>query len=229
MRKNHSRAWLCLAVLAIGIAYTVILMLIKPDFDISRWTLFAFTLMSLVLLIIQLAFGDGGIKAYPQFDYINTTVAVYYALFQFVVGGVLLMCFGGLPFVPVICVEAVVLTAYLVYTFILSAVTSHADSQDRASDAALTNQRKLISDLELMAAEQPEGEIKRRLISAAREIRFQDVLTPPELVALNKSVRRCVADLQTALVGDDGEAEALIDRLDALLSERKQKSRALKR
>lgn len=228
MRKDRSRLWLCLTVVFIAIVYTSLLLLLKPQLDLSSWTLYGFTIMAFLLLIIQIAFGTGGIKAYPAFEYVNIAVTIGYTAFQFILGGVILMLFDGLPFVPVVCVEAVILVVYLVYTFISSAVLSHTENQEQRIDKSVTNVRLMITDLEMMAATQPDKETKDKLLEAAKEIRYQDVISSPELASLDLRIQQCVDCIRAALECEDGDADTAIKSLSNMLLERKLKCKALK-
>jgi len=229
MHKNRSRLWMCLTVVIFAALYCFLLFNMKKSMDISAWALFAFTMVSFLLLIVQLAFGAGGIKEYPQFDYVNTTVACIYCGVQLVLGGIILMLFKGLPFIPVICTESILLAAYLVYTFILTGVSSHAESQDAKTDAALTNIRTQIAELETLAAAQSDAAIKTRLRRAAEDLRYQDVIVPAEAAALDDKIRRSVEDIRYALSSGALDANEELDTLSRLLAERKEKARAYRR
>lgn len=228
MRKSHARLWLCLSVLLGAIVYSGLLFTLKETMDITSWTLYAFTMVSFALFAVQLAFGAGGVKPLPQFDYVNTAVAAIYCIIQLVVFGVLLMLFSGIPFCPIIALETVILAAYLIYMFVWNGAISHAKHQDDSMQTSLISIRLLISDLELIGAQQADECLARRIYEIARDLRFQDVKVAPELASLNTRIVECVAYLKNAEEFGDGNILNAVTKLEALVAERKSKSKAIK-
>lgn len=229
MNKNSSRKWLCAAVALAALLYSGLLFLIKPALDVSAWILYGFTIAAFLLLMVQLAFGSGGVKSYPMLDHVSSAVTGLYVAVQVIVGGIVLMFFDGLPLTLVVFGEALVLGAYLLYVFLFSAVSSHVEAQDAAVDVKLSNIRSVVAQLEMLAAAQSDAAMKKKLSDAAKELRFQDVMTPPELASMDVHIKLCVDELRVALENGFGDADELLVKLNKILVERKQKSRALKR
>lgn len=228
MAKNHSRAWLCFAVVFTAAIYAGILLLLKPKMDNSSWTLFAFTIAAFVLVVIQLSFGSGGKGSLPQFSYAQAVVSTAYVLLQWVFGGIVLMFFEELPFVPVFCTELIFMAAYLVYTFVFSATLSHAQEQETQVADAVNRFREFVTELEYLAAVSKDSEVKSRLQTSSKELQYQDVITSPELSDLNGRIAQCIVNIREALSDSEYDPLKDIDRLDRLITERKFKAKAVK-
>ncbi len=225
MRKSHARLWLCIAVFLIALIYSVAVFMLKKTMDVTAWALYAFTMISVSLLLIQLAFGTGGIRPLPQFDYVNTFVAVFYCGFQLVVFGIILMMSSNIPICPIITVESVILATYLVYMFVLNAAISHTKKQDAQTYDALSFIRTVIADIEFIGAQQDDTDIKKRLLTVAQDLRYQDVTISSELSYLNAGIAECVSYMKSANEYGDGNIRGAVEKLESLITERRIKSK----
>ena len=112
MKKSHAGFWIGLSTAFVAVMYSIILFLVKPDFDLAAWVLYGMTMLAFLLFGIQAVASSHTGSGIAMDTTLGIVTAIYLGL-QFVFGGIICMCLKGLPLTPVIILELLLLTVYL--------------------------------------------------------------------------------------------------------------------
>ena len=218
-------SWGRLAIIFVAVLYAALLLFIKSAMDISSWTLFVFTLLSFVLLAVQSGSNANETSSQTPIRITNLYLTLVFTAVQFVVGGIIFMAFDALPFVPVICVEAVYFGAYFVYVFLMNGAMSVAGNK-KATDDMLRVFQRSISRLEGIAEQIEDSDVSKAIIKLADDMKYQDVIISEKLAYLDVEIRKCIEQMENTLDNDrESSLEEQIGTLKKLLGERKRESR----
>lgn len=228
MKKSFAGLWVGLAALLCAAVYSAVLFLVKTAYDPAFWILYAFTMTAFLITGVQsvvVCRKHGGLVLDEALGIISS---VYFGI-QFILGGIVGMCFAGLPVVPVLICEIVLLSAYLVFAFIMYAAQSHGSAQDHNEQNAVRKMRFLESDLIRMADEQKDSERKKALKALAETVHFSDVSTDPALAEIEGRIAESIAALEEALSDEEADIKDPVDAVRRLLKERDRTAAILKR
>ncbi len=228
MKKSHAGFWVGSALLLFAAVYSAIVFLVKPKLDLGAWMLYGFTLVSFLLIAIQMIAAsrkDSGIVTDTAFGFI---VTIYFGL-QFVLGGIVFMCFNDLPVTTVFVCEIILLTVYLFIAFIMYAVQSHSAAQNYNDQMAVCKMRLMESNVQSMAEQQEDPARKRALKALAEEIHFCDVSSFPGVADVEGRIAQSIAILQNELADDNADVYSSIETIRRLLKERDRTAAILKR
>ncbi len=228
MKKSHAGLWAGAAVLFLAAVYSVILFLVKTDFDAASWVLYGATMAAFLLVGLQAVASAKSGSGVVTDKVLGSVTAVYF-LVQLIIGGIICMRFGGLPLTAVVIAEIVVLGAYLIITFLMYAVQSGSAAQDHNDQKAVQKMRLLESDVQGMADAAADPEIKKALKDLAEAIHYGDVASLPGLADVEGRIAQNVAALQEELAADKAASLARIGTLRRLLKERDRTAAILKR
>ena len=228
VKKSHAGLWFGIAVFFVAAVYSIILFLVKSRFDTASWVLYGATMIAFLLVGLQAVAATRGGSGIAMDTALGVVTAICFGL-QFVVGGVVCMCFHGLPTIPVIIGEAVLLAACLFVAFVMYGAQSGNAAQDHNDQKAVQKMRLLESDVQGMAEEAADPRVKKALKDLAEAIHYSDVASLPGLADVEGRIARNVAALQDEL--SDGRADPLprIETLRRLLKERDRTAAILKR
>lgn len=227
MKKSHAGFWVGGAVFLIAAVYSIVLFLVKPDFDIASWVLYGATMIAFLLMgmqIIAAARGGSGIAMNSAQGIIT---AIYFGV-QLIFGGVICMRFQDLPLTPVIVCEIILLAAYLAFAFLMFAAQSSSTAQDQNDRRTVQKMRLLESDVQGLAEEAADPEIKKALQKLAEAIHFSDVASLPALDDVEGRIAQNIAILQDELKDENADPLGRIETLHRLLKERNRTAAILK-
>ena len=228
MKKGHSGAWLGWTVLLCGAVYGFILFTLKPQMDNVAQLLFGFTLAAFIILAMQLmAASRKGVEM--LFDMALTRFTIVYFVIQLCVGGIALMFFDGLPFIPVLIGEVVLLALYVVVFFMFNSAQSGASAQSINDRTAIKQLRMMESSVLTLADRQQDGDLKQALKALAEDIHFSDVSPHPQLAEIEKRISQNIELLEDELDKPGADPLDRIRRIKALLQERNRTAAILNR
>lgn len=228
MKKSHAGFWVGVAVFFIAAIYSVILFLVKPNFDIAAWVLYGATMVAFLLMGIQAIASSRNRSGVVMDTALGFITAIYFCL-QVIFGGIICMCFSDIPLTPVIVCEIILLGAYLVIAFLMYAAQSSSAAQDINDRKTVQKMRLLESDIRGMMEEATSAEIKKALGELADAVHFSDVVSLPGLTDVEGRIARNIALLQEELTDPNADPLARIETLRRLLRERDRTAAILKR
>lgn len=228
MNKSHAGVWVGVAVVLMAVVYSAILFLTKTTIDAAAWILYGFTLAAFLLLGIQAVATSGKSSSIVTDTALSLVTYVYFGL-QFLFGGIICMCFSGLPTTAVMVSEIILLVAYLVIAFIMYAVQSHSAAQDHNDQAAVRRMRLLENDILRMAEEQADEGRRKALETLAEDIHYSDAVISPALQDVEERIAQNVATLQQELREEDVDVYERIEAIRRLLRERGRLAALMKR
>lgn len=228
MKKNRAGLWLQIALLLTAAVYSAIVFLVKTQWDISAWMLYGFTMTAFVLLAFQAAASSRRSGSLVT-DTALGVVTLFYFVLQFVLGGVICMCFGDLPMTAVLVCEMILLSAYLVIAFVMFGAQSHSAAQDWSDQNAVQKMRLWESDVLSMAQEQADTAKKQALQALAEDIRFSDVAVDSALADVEGRIAHNIALLREKLTDESADVDARIETIRCLLKERNRTAAIVKR
>ena len=228
MKRSHAGLWTGIAVFFAAAVYSIVLFLLKPKMDLTAWVLYGSTLLAFLLTGIQVTAsvrtGSGIVT--------NTSLAIITAAYlglQLVFGGIICMCFQGVPLIPVIAGEIILTAAYLITAYLMFAAQSSNAAQDRSDRQTVQKMRMLESSVQSMAEEAARPEVREALKELAETIHYSDVVSLPELAAVEDRIFRDIAALQEELNDEKADPLARIRTIRHLLKERDRTAAILKR
>ena len=228
MKKSHAGFWVGMAVFMIAAVYSVILFLVKTDFDITSWVLYGATMAAFLLVGMQAIASSRSGSGTVMDATLGIIAAVYFGL-QVIFGGIICMSFTDVPLTPVIVCEIILLAAYLVIAFLMFAAQSSNASQDHNDQKTVQKMRLLESDVQGMMDEAANPEVKKALQDLAEAIHFSDVVSLPGLSDVEGRIAQNIAILQDELNDESADPLGRIETLRRLLRERDRTAAILKR
>lgn len=228
MKRSYAGFWFGMASLFMAAIYSAIVFLVKSVFDISTWVLYGFTMVAFLLIAIQSLVTFRKSRNIFIDTVLQRVTLIYFSL-QFILGGIICMCFHDLPLTAVLVWETILLAAYLVSALIMYGIQSHSASQDWNDRNAVCKMRLLESDILSMAEEQTDAAQKRALKALADEIHYSDAAVSPALADVEDRIARNVAILQKELTDETADVHARIEAVRRLLKERNRAAAILKR
>lgn len=228
MKKSHAGFWVGIAVFLIAAVYSVILFLVKTDFDIASWVLYGATLVAFLLIGMQAIASSRSGSGIVMDTALGIVTAIYFGL-QVIFGGIICMSFKDVPLTPVIVCEIILLAAYLVITFLMFAAQSSNAAQDHNDQKTVQKMRLLESDVQGMVDEATNLEVKKALKDLAEAIHYSDVISLPGLADVEGRIAQNVAILQDELTDENADPLTRIETLRRLLKERDRTAAILKR
>ena len=228
MKKSHAGLWVGIAVFFIAAVYSVILFLVKPQFDITAWVLYGATMVAFLLVGIQAIASSRSNSGVIMDTTLGIVTAIYFGL-QLIFGGIVCMCFNDVPLTPVIVCEIILLASYLVIAFLMYAAQSSNSAQDHNDQQAVQKMRLLESDVQGMMEEAINPDVKKALKDLAEAIHYSDVVSLPGLADVEGRIAQNIAVLQDELTDDGADPLARIDKIRRLLKERDRTAAILKR
>lgn len=228
MKKSHAGFWVGIAVFLIAAVYSVILFLVKTDFDIASWVLYGATMVAFLLIGMQAIASSRSGSGIVMDTALGIVTAIYFGL-QVIFGGIICMSFKDVPLTPVIVCEIILLAAYLVITFLMFAAQSSNAAQDHNDQKTVQKMRLLESDVQGMVDEATNLEVKKALKDLAEAIHYSDVISLPGLADVEGRIAQNVAILQDELTDENADPLTRIETLRRLLKERDRTAAILKR
>ena len=228
MKKSHAGFWVGIAVFFIAAVYSVILFLVKPQFDLTAWVLYGATMVAFLLAGIQAIASSRSGSGIIMDTTLGIVSAIYFGL-QLIFGGIVCMSFSDVPLTPVIVCEIILLAAYLVIAFLMYAAQSSNSAQAHNDRQAVQNMRLLESDVQGMMEEAVNPDVKKALKDLADAIHYSDVVSLPGLADVEGRIAQNISALQDEFTDDRADPLARIDRIRRLLKERDRTAAILKR
>lgn len=228
MKKSHAGFWVGVAAFFLAAVYSVVLFLIKPNFDMTAWVIYGATMVAFLLVGIQIIASARTGSGVIMDTALGIVTAIYFGL-QLIFGGIVCMSFSDVPFTPVLVCEIIVLAAYLVIAFLMYAAQSSNAAQDHNGQKTVQKMRLLESDIQGMMEETTNPEVKKALKALAEAIHFSDVVSFPGLADVEERIAQNVATLQDELTDENADPLARIETLRRLLKERDRTAAILKR
>ena len=228
MKKGNAGLWIGIAAFFLAAVYSVLLFLLKPNFDMTAWVIYGATMVAFLLVGIQaIAFTRTGSGVIMD-TALGIVTAIYFGL-QLVFGGIVCMSFSDVPLTPVLVCEIIVLAAYLAIAFLMYAAQSSNAAQDHNDQKTVRKMRLLESDVHGMMDEAANSEVKKALKDLAEAIHFSDVVSLPGLADVEGRIAQNVVILQDELTDESADPLDRIETLRRLLKERDRTAAILKR
>ena len=219
MKKSHAGFWGVVALLLVAVLYGVIVFSLKATLAISEWILFVFTMAAFLLLAVHFHVDARRSKTVVLDKLLSIISSLYFAV-QFILGGIICMCFSGLPVMPVLVCESILLIGYLVFVFVVYGAQSHSEAQDWNDKNGVSRMRYLERDILGMADAQTDEAKKRALKMLAEDIHFSRVSMNPELTEVEDRIVLNINLLEEELKDDGNDVLDRIETIRNLLKER---------
>lgn len=222
MKKNTKLAYAVLGI--VFILFNVIVFAVPTDKTITFWIAYAFTVVAFAL---QIGIWNAAFKATETLKSKFLGVPIIYVGIVYLV--LQLIAFAVFMIFPLIPSWIVVMACALVLGISAICLISADVARDEINRVEeKVNQkvfyiRELQADVEMLAEQEQNPEIKTSLTRLAEEIRYSDPMSNVVLADLEARIREKVTALRTA----DHKLE-IIAELDLLLAERNRKAKILK-
>lgn len=225
--KNNSGKWLSIVTFLGAVIYSVVLFLLKKDFDLSSWILYGATMIAFLLVGVQaISIGTGSERIF--FNAFNIFTVVYFSV-QFLIGGVMLMFFHGLPVTPVLVGEILLLAAYLVFVILRKAAVKNSSGQENTEQRAVQKLRTMESNVRFLIDRQKDPEIKKALESLAEEIHYSSPVSDPSFETFEDKLLEDIQTLQEELIEGKGYPMVTIESIERLVKDRNQMAAEFRR
>mgnify|MGYP005774540859 CR=1 FL=1 len=222
MKKNTKLAYAVLGI--VFILFNVIAFAVPTDKTITFWIAYAFTVVAFAL---QIGIWNAAFKATETLKSKFLGVPIIYVGIVYLV--LQLIAFAVFMIFPLIPSWIVVIACALVLGISAICLISADVARDEINRVEeKVNQkvfyiRELQADVEILAEQEQNPEIKTSLTRLAEKIRYSDPMSNVVLADLEARIREKVTALRTA----DHKLE-IIAELDLLLAERNKKAKILK-
>ena len=222
MKKNTKRAYIILGV--VFILFNVIAFAVPTDKTITFWIAYAFTVGAFAL---QMGIWNAAFKAAETLKSKFLGVPIIYVdVIYLVVQLIAFVAFMVFPIIPSWITVIVCALILGISTICLISSDVTRDEINRVEEKV--NQkvfyiRELQADVEILAEQEQNPEIKTSLTRLAEKIRYSDPMSNVALADLEARIREKVTALRTT----DHKLE-IITELDLLLAERNRKAKILK-
>ena len=222
MKKNTKLAYAVLGI--VFILFNVIVFAVPTDKTITFWIAYAFTVVAFAL---QIGIWNAAFKATETLKSKFLGVPIIYVGIVYLV--LQLIAFAVFMIFPLIPSWIVVIACALVLGISVICLISADVARDEINRVEeKVNQkgfyiRELQADVEMLAEQEQNLEIKTSLTRLAEKIRYSDPMSNVALADLEARIREKVTALRTT----DHKLE-IIAELDLLLAERNRKAKILK-
>ena len=222
MKKNTKLAYAVLGI--VFILFNVIVFAVPTDKTITFWIAYAFTVVAFAL---QIGIWNAAFKATETLKSKFLGVPIIYVGIVYLV--LQLIAFAVFMIFPLIPSWIVVIACALVLGISAICLISADVARDEINRVEeKVNQkvfyiRELQADVEILAEQEQNPEIKTSLTRLAEKIRYSDPMSNVALADLEARIREKVTALRTT----DHKLE-IIAELDLLLAERNRKAKILK-
>lgn len=222
MKKNTKLAYAVLGI--VFILFNVIVFAVPTDKTITFWIAYAFTVVAFAL---QIGIWNAAFKATETLKSKFLGVPIIYVGIVYLV--LQLIAFAVFMIFPLIPSWIVVIACALVLGISAICLISADVARDEINRVEeKVNQkvfyiRELQADVEMLAEQEQNPEIKTSLTRLAEKIRYSDPMSNVALADLEARIREKVTALRTT----DHKLE-IITELDLLLAERNRKAKILK-
>lgn len=222
MKKNTKLAYAVLGI--VFILFNVIVFAVPTDKTITFWIAYAFTVVAFAL---QIGIWNAAFKATETLKSKFLGVPIIYVGIVYLV--LQLIAFAVFMIFPLIPSWIVVIACALVLGISVICLISADVARDEINRVEeKVNQkvfyiRELQADVEMLAEQEQNLEIKTSLTRLVEKIRYSDPMSNVALADLEARIREKVTALRT----DDHKLE-IIAELDLLLAERNRKAKILK-
>ena len=222
MKKNTKLAYAVLGI--VFILFNVIVFAVPTDKTITFWIAYAFTVVAFAL---QIGIWNAAFKATETLKSKFLGVPIIYVGIVYLV--LQLIAFAVFMIFPLIPSWIVVIACALVLGISAICLISADVARDEINRVEeKVNQkvfyiRELQADVEVLAEQEQNPEIKTSLTRLAEKIRYSDPMSNVALADLEARIQEKVLELKTA-----DHKSKLITELDLLLTERNKKAKILK-
>ncbi len=222
MKKNTKLAYAVLGI--VFILFNIIAFAVPTDKTITFWIAYAFTVVAFTL---QIGIWNAAFKANDTLKskFIGIPiihVGVVYLVLQLIVFAVF-MVFPLIPSWIVVIACALILGISAICLISADVARDEINRVEEKVNQKVFYIRELQADVEMLAEQEQNPEIKTSLTKLAEKIRYSDPMSNVALADLEAKIREKVTALRTA----DYKLE-IIAELDLLLTERNKKVKILK-
>lgn len=225
--KNNTNARGGLGCLLAAAVYSAAVFFLKGSLNAAQWIFYIFTLAAFLLLAIR-TFAKGS-KKNAAMDAVSGMVAKFYFALQFVLGGVIGMCFDKLSASVALIGCAVLLAAYLIFAIGAGSARNGQSAQERNNREGVSKLRFWENDLLGMAEQHGNPEIKKLLMELAEEAHYSDPANLPGLADLEEGISRNIALLRMEMSNDLADIRPGIETLRRQLKERNRMADIMKK
>lgn len=222
MKKNTKLAYAVLGI--VFILFNVIVFAVPTDKTITFWIAYAFTVVAFAL---QIGIWNAAFKATETLKSKFLGVPIIYVGIVYLV--LQLIAFAVFMIFPLIPSWIVVIACALVLGISAICLISADVARDEINRVEeKVNQkvfyiRELQADVEILAEQEQNPEIKAELKKLVEKIRYNDPMSSEALADIETEIKEKVLELKTA-----DHKSKLITELDLLLTERNKKAKILK-
>jgi len=209
-----------------AVIYSAALFIIKGSLNVAQWVLYVFTLLSFLLLMLHLV-SKGG-KKHAAVDAAAGMVAKLYFGLQFMLGGILGMCFDNLSKTVALIGCTLLLMVYLAVAIVAGTTKQSHSVQEKNSREGLNKLRFWESDLLGMAEKQTDFELRKALKDLAEEVHYSDAVSLPGLKEIEMSIERSIALLRLEMSDGASDVHPAIQNISSLMKERNRLAAILK-
>ena len=222
MKKNTKLAYAVLGV--VFILFNVIAFTVPTDKTITFWVAYAFTVVAFAL---QMGIWNAAFKAAETLKskFLGVPI-IYVGIVYLVVQLIAFVAFMVFPIIPswiTVIVCALILGISAICLISANVARDEINRAEEKVNQKVFYIRELQADVEMLAEQEQNPEIKTSLTRLAEKIRYSDPMSNVALADLEARIREKVTALRTT----DHKLE-IITELDLLLAERNRKAKILK-
>lgn len=203
--KRSSMVFSFLLIGVIAIVYHLLLFLFKKHFVATSWIAYAFTMLSFIILLADLAFSSKKLKKLPMFGAALSVLTGIYFLSQ-LVAGLALMFLNTLAWQIALLIEVLLLS---VYAGTMAVILHHhrlVSGQNEVTKAKVGYINMLNNELQSLLTLCREEALRQKILKLIEEVRFSDPISHPDLDHLEWRIRTNVDMLRDEIGSSDTEA-----------------------
>lgn len=222
MKKNTKLAYAVLGI--VFILFNVIAFAVPTDKTITFWIAYAFTVVAFALQIgiWNAAFKEAETLKSKFLGVPIIYVGIVYLVLQLIAFAVF-MIFPLIPSWIVIIACALILGISAICLISADAARAEINRAEEKVNRKVFYIRELQADVEMLAEQEQNPEIKTELKKLAEKIRYSDPMSNEVLADIEAKIKEKAVELKTA----DQKSERITE-LDLLLNERNKKAKILK-
>ena len=219
MRNTGRGYWAGAGVILLAIAYSVILFLLKKDFNLSTWVLFAFTIIAFICLFLQCVVGLNG-NHNEAFSAASLMITIVYCVIQFVFGGLICMFFDIEQSSVVLVAEVIVLVLYLIALFALNGAHDDAQKQDIADSFAVQTIYTMEAEVRNLSDAQEKGTVKDLLNELADDLHYMNAMDNKSVKEQEERIKKGIGIIRYKLENGDDDIEDVVFEVRNTINER---------
>ena len=203
-----------------ALCYIAIVLLLKSTWQSSTYVYFSFTLFAFLLVFADTFRGAGDVI----FRMISSAITHIYFLIQFIIGGILGVCFSPFNFIHSIVLELIVTAVY----FIVYLAFTHIERttwKTRSRESMAVNESRMFKTRLELLKDNVQGQQYQELVEIIEDLDSSYPIHPNSVEPLDDKINQAINDLENSISKcDTDKTSVILASLHELIDESRLKS-----